>query len=512
MCHKRRRDEPIAARTRGASAKAPRRAPRGSSKSSDSDNSSDSSWARGHDPYQRDPHLPREVRRTARLAHVSVSSDTASRSEGHDLTSSSSNDSVPPVERREHAQLVRQLLRLTRTQDPDDALARFLAACDTPRCREYAARQAQIQTVPARPLRIQLLDVLPHLPVESARVLLDRVEQIEASDGHNGAKLSEWVRTVLSIPFGRTARLPTGDGALLRVVRALDAAVFGQAAAKDAILQVAAQMMACPEGRPRVVVMVGPPGVGKTTLAHALGEALGLPVHRDNAGGRSDASVTRGHHATYDGSKPGGIINGLIRCGVMNPIFTIDEFDKMSDRGGGPGQSGELAALWMQILDDSQRHAFVDDYVDLPVDLGRVAFVCMANDASQIGDVLGDRLHVVPFTAPTAEEKIEIVRGHVLPRVLRNCGLQPGDVTMEPGDVAHAIRNVRPEPGVRGLGRAIESCVLRLNVLRLSHGGADLGVRYAGVPHQLPQRLGSALYDQLTDPVPRVEHPGHMYI
>jgi hypothetical protein len=169
---------------------------------------------------------------------------------------------------REKSRLLKVMRRTTET-DPDP-LMQFLEECDVDRCRHYHARHAELEAMGAvdRPLRIQLYDHLPELSPENARLVYSRIRQIEEMDpfSADGAKLSGWAHTVLSIPFGKRTAIEAPDG-LSGVMTRLDAALYGQAAAKDAMLQAAAQMLACPTARPRVVALVGPPGVGKTTMS-----------------------------------------------------------------------------------------------------------------------------------------------------------------------------------------------------------------------------------------------------
>ena len=199
----------------------------------------------------------------------------------------------------------------------------------------------------------------------------------------------------------------------------------------------------------------------------------------------------KGHSMTYDGGQHGAPVDFLIRGQTMNPLVLLDEIDKLSDRHG-----SEMTGVLTHLLDATQSCDFTDDFVGFGIDLSGIFFVVTLNDLSRVDSVLRDRLHVVPFTAPTAEEKAEIVAHHVLPRLLKNSGFQPADVTMTPSDVRHAISRSGAEEGVRTLARSIESCVLRLNVLRM--GGAGLDLPYREVVPTFPLRLTPDIYDGLT--------------
>jgi MoxR-like ATPase len=505
--------EPIALRTRSTSSRSGRRyqreldltglsetdseASEASEASDDSDDVDDvdvdDSFAERRNEVRRSK---RSIGPPMRLSFESESTDVAS------------EDTGAREERRDKARLLKLMRRVDPVEDEDE-VADYLKTCGVDECREYYERQQQLEGQPAKPLRIQLYDLVPRLTAAAAQSIFERVKQVEDTDpfSSDGAKLSAWARTVMSIPFGVRCPMSTDAGALGRVSQALDAALYGQTAAKDAMLQAAAQMMAAPDGIPQVVVLVGAPGVGKTTLARALGKAMGLPFQQISLGGSGDVQVVKGHSMTYEGSRHGSIVRAIRDAGVLNPVILLDEADKLSDRGG-----GELGNLLIHMLDDSQRHEFVDDYVDIPVDLSGVLFVLAVNDLELVSPVLRDRLHEVHFDSPDLEAKTEISLRHLLPAALRNCGLDEADVQLTRKDVAHIVSRVQDEPGVRGLGRAIKAAVMRVNVLK--RGGAGLNLPYSKVDvSATPVRIDPATFDALTTGNrPRNLRHAHMYM
>lgn len=408
-------------------------------------------------------------------------------------------------ERRAKARLLKQLRRPEPSEDGDD-IHDYLQTLPLEQCQRYYERHRQLEEQPAKPARVQLYDILPNLSAANADAIFERIKQLEDTDpfSSEGAKLAGWVKVALSVPFGVVRPLPSDDDALPRIEAAMNAAVHGQAAAKGAVIQAAAQMMAAPEGVPPILAFVGPAGVGKTTLARALGGSVGLPFFQLSAGGSGDRAVWAGHSLTYEGSQPGSVLQGLRRAGALNPVIFIDEFEKVSDRHG-----GELSNWFIHLLDDSQRHEFVDEYLDMPVDLSRALFVLAVNSLDGVDPVLRNRIEPIHFTAPDLDGKVEIARRHQIPRALANCNLD--GVTFDDATVRHIVVRTADEDGAREQGRAIARVVSRINVLR--RGGAALDLPYRDVDVAAPLRVTTDLYDRLTAGDKRPDQPNpYMYM
>ena len=199
-----------------------------------------------------------------------------------------------------------------------------------------------------------------------------------------------------------------------------------------------------------ILCLVGPPGVGKTSLGQAIAQALDRPFARVALGGIRDEAELRGHRRTYVGALPGRIIQSLYRAQTKNPVVLLDEIDKMSGQG-----TGDPASALLEILDPMQNHAFTDHYLNLPFDLSHVLFITTANVAQNIPEPLRDRLDIITLSGYLENEKTAIVRSHILPRQRAAHGLLSRHIKLPPKTTRHIIRHHTQEPGLRQLERHI---------------------------------------------------------
>ena len=303
-----------------------------------------------------------------------------------------------------------------------------------------------------------------------------------------------YIDWILDMPWGKE----TEDNLdLARAREILDREHYGLDKVKERIIEYLAVLRMKKNMKGPILCFVGPPGVGKTSIVKAIAEAVDRKFVRMSLGGVRDEAEIRGHRKTYIGSMPGRIITGMKQAGSMNPVFLFDEIDKMaSDFRGDP------ASAMLEVLDAEQNNAFRDHYMEIPFDLSKVMFITTANSRETIPEPLLDRMEIIEVPSYTEEEKLQILKRHLMPKQLAEHGMAPGTVTMDEEIMRSMIEGYTREAGVRTLERTAAKICRKAAVYLLENEAesvhvdaerlhAFLGaVRYTREPLEQEARVG----------------------
>jgi ATP-dependent Lon protease len=288
------------------------------------------------------------------------------------------------------------------------------------------------------------------MPEEVLKTALEELKRFESIG--NQSPESHVVRNYLDLlcamPWSKSAETTEIDIEKARETLRKDH--YGLEKIKKRILQHLAVMKLKKEGRGSILLLVGPPGVGKTSLGQSIAKALGRKFVRGSLGGVRDDAEIRGHRRTYIGALPGRIIQGLKRAGENNPVFMLDEIDKMSR-----SYNGDPASALLEVLDPEQNSTFLDHYLDVPFDLSKVFFIATANSLESIPGPLLDRMEVVDVSGYTSAEKLHIAKNHLAPKQLSEHGISEGGLEISDEAMLRVITHYTREAGVRELQRAI---------------------------------------------------------
>ena len=261
--------------------------------------------------------------------------------------------------------------------------------------------------------------------------------------------ISSYIDWLLNLPWEKTTE---DEKDLKNVAKKLDETHYGLSLVKERIIEYLAVKQKKKSLRSPILCLVGPPGVGKTTMAKSIAKALNRKQTKISLGGVRDEAEIVGHRRTYVGSLPGLIIEGLRKAGTSNPVFIIDEIDKMTK-----DIKGDPASALLEVLDKEQNSSFVDHYIEEEFDLSEVMFIATANYIEQIPNELKDRLEIVDISSYTEYEKLDIAKNYLIPNLLKEHGLTDKEVSLKDESILQIIRNYTKESGVRELDRLIAS-------------------------------------------------------
>ena len=329
-----------------------------------------------------------------------------------------------------------------------------------------------------------------HLPKEISEKLNKEVQRL--SKQPFGSSESSVIRNYLDVALALPWNTHTKERLQVEHARKiLDADHFGLQKVKERILESIAVRQLAPDMPGQILCLVGPPGVGKTSIATSIAKALNRKMARISLGGIHDEAEIRGHRKTYIGAMPGRIMNAISQAGSMNPMLLLDEIDKL-----GSDYRGDPSAALLEVLDAEQNHSFRDNYLELPFDLRECMFLTTANTTDTIPRPLLDRMEVIELSSYTDEEKVMIAKQHLIPKQIAKHGLKKSQVRITDDAIRDMIRCYTRESGVRNLEREIANmcrkCAMRFvadsELKRLSITASNLE-QFLGTKKVLPDKL-----------------------
>lgn len=323
-------------------------------------------------------------------------------------------------------------------------------------------------------------------PEAVARVFskeLGRIRRMNPQVAEYSVQLS-YLELMLDLPWDHVSE---DNFDLAHAEKVLDRDHFGLAKVKERIIEHLAVLKLKGDMRAPIICLVGPPGVGKTSLGKSIARALSREFVRMSLGGVHDESEIRGHRKTYIGAMPGRIIKGLRKAGTSNPVIVLDEIDKI-----GRDQRGDPSSALLEVLDPEQNGSFYDNYLETEYDLSRALFIATANGLNTIQPALRDRMEIIEVGGYSQEEKLEIAKRHLVPRQRRAHGLKAKQVSLPATTLARVIDRYTRESGVRGLDRQIAGLMRHAAKSVAMDGAEKVSVKVA----DLESTLGPHLFDQ----------------
>ena len=296
------------------------------------------------------------------------------------------------------------------------------------------------------------------LPKDVEKVALEQLSRYESMGQQNAEShvIKNYLELILALPWNQE---DLSEIDLNKAEEILNNEHFGLEKVKEHIIQHLAVMKLSPNKKGSILLLVGPPGVGKTSLGQSIANSLNRKYVRVSLGGVRDDSDIRGHRRTYVGSMPGRIIDGIKRAKTKNPVFILDEIDKL-----GKGYGGDPAAALLEVLDPEQNNSFTDHYLDLPFDLSKVFFIATANSLDTIPLPLLDRMEIIQLSGYTTEEKLNIAKNHLVKKQLKEHGLDSKEIQITDEVLLDVINSYTREAGVRDLQRKIAKIFRNISV------------------------------------------------
>lgn len=325
----------------------------------------------------------------------------------------------------------------------------------------------------------------PKYPERIRNKLLSEIERYNATSemSPDAGIIRNYIEYLLNVPWYTETR---DERDLIKIEKKLNDTHYGMKKAKERVIEYIAVKSITDEVSSPIICLVGPPGVGKTTFAESISKALDRNFVKISLGGMSDSAELVGHRRAYIGSNPGKIVTSLIKCGSNNPVFLLDEVDKLKK-----DYKGDPASTLLDILDVSQNKRFVDNYIDEEIDLSKILFILTANDISNIPPALLDRLEIIDLTVYTDNEKLLISENYIIPSALKKHGLKNTIIKFETEAIKKIINEYTNESGVRELERDINKIIRKVITEHIKSSRKIVSVRIKenDIPHYLEQEL-----------------------
>lgn len=325
----------------------------------------------------------------------------------------------------------------------------------------------------------------PKYPERIRNKLLSEIERYNATSemSPDAGIIRNYIEYLLNVPWYNETR---DEKDLLKIEKKLNDTHYGMKKAKERIIEYIAVKSITDEVSSPIICLVGPPGVGKTTFAESISHALNRNFVKISLGGMSDSAELVGHRRAYIGSNPGKIVTSLIKCGSNNPVFLLDEVDKLKK-----DYKGDPASTLLDILDVSQNKRFTDNYIDEEIDLSKILFILTANDISNIPPALLDRLEIINLTGYTDNEKLLISENYLIPSALKKHGLKNNIIKFETSAINKIISEYTNESGVRELERDVNKIIRKVITehIKASRKIVSVRIKENDISHYLEQEL-----------------------
>ena len=328
--------------------------------------------------------------------------------------------------------------------------------------------------------------------------LLSEIDRYDAASemSPDAGIIRNYIEYLLEVPWYKSTR---DEKDLTKIEKKLNSSHYGMEEAKNRIVEYIAVKSFANDINGPIICLVGPPGVGKTTFAESISNALNRNFVKISLGGMSDSAELVGHRRAYIGSNPGKIVTSLIKCGSNNPVFLLDEVDKLKK-----DYKGDPASTLLDILDVSQNKRFVDNYIDEEIDLSKVLFILTANDISSIPVPLLDRLEIIKLSGYSENEKLFICENHLIPNMLKKHGLKPNTIKFESETLIKIINNYTNEAGVRELERCLSKIIRKIITEHVKSSRKVVSIRIK--ESDLSRYLDNEVYE--SEDIKNIEHTG----